>query len=73
MLGSLSHIAVLVADLPAAIHRFQSLLGAQLVEQEHLQESGTDVAVVELALFFRDDKEVAASTSNYSSGTGKAG
>ena len=48
MLGPLSHIAVIVADLPAAIDRFQSLLGARLVEREHLRESGTDVAVLEL-------------------------
>jgi len=48
MLGALSHVAVIVTDLPAAIDRFQSLLGAQVVEQEHLRESGTDVAVVEL-------------------------
>ena len=48
MLGPLSHIAVIVTDLPAAIDRFQSLLGARLVEREHLRQSGTDVAVLEL-------------------------
>lgn len=49
MLGSLSHIAVIVADLPAAIDRFQSLLGARVVEEEHLRGSATDVAVLELS------------------------
>lgn len=48
MLGVLSHVALIVADLPAAIDCFQSLLGAQVVERGHLRESDTDVAVVEL-------------------------
>ena len=46
-LGRLSHIAVLVRDLPAAIQKYQTLFGATLVEQETLP-SGADVSVVEL-------------------------
>lgn len=46
-LGQLNHIAVLVRDLERAIGRFQSL-GGRLLEREHLQESGADVAVVEV-------------------------
>jgi methylmalonyl-CoA/ethylmalonyl-CoA epimerase len=46
-LGRLSHIAVLVRDLPAAIEKYQTLFGATLVEQETLP-NGADVAVVEL-------------------------
>ncbi len=46
-LGRLNHIAVLVRDLERAIGRFQSL-GGRLLEREHLQESGADVAVVEV-------------------------
>lgn len=48
MLGTLSHIAVVVRDLDAAIHRFTSLLGGRLLEREQLSATGTDVAVVEL-------------------------
>ncbi len=46
-LGRLSHIAVLVRDLPAAIQKYQTLFGATLVEQETLP-GGADVAVIEL-------------------------
>jgi methylmalonyl-CoA/ethylmalonyl-CoA epimerase len=45
--GELNHIAVLVRDLGKAIEKFQ-FLGGKLLEQEHLAESGTDVAVVEI-------------------------
>lgn len=48
MLGRLSHIAVVVRDLDAAIERFTSLLGGRLLEREHLSATRTDVAVVEL-------------------------
>ncbi len=48
-LGRLNHIAVLVRDLPKALQRFRSLLGAQVIEQEHLPSSATDVAVLEVA------------------------
>jgi methylmalonyl-CoA/ethylmalonyl-CoA epimerase len=46
-LGRLSHAAVLVRDLSAAVEKYESLFGAALVEQETLA-NGTDVAVVEL-------------------------
>jgi methylmalonyl-CoA/ethylmalonyl-CoA epimerase len=45
--GQLSHVAVLVKDLGNAIERFQSF-GGRLLEREHLEESGTDAAVVEV-------------------------
>jgi len=48
MLGRFSHIGVLVEDLPATVKRYQSILGARLVETGHLQETGTDVAVLDL-------------------------
>jgi methylmalonyl-CoA/ethylmalonyl-CoA epimerase len=48
MLGKLSHIAIVVHDLEGAIGRFQQLFGARLLERDFLQETRTDVAVVEL-------------------------
>ncbi|MBZ5539721.1 MAG: VOC family protein [Acidobacteriia bacterium] len=48
MLGKLSHIAVVVHDLEAALRRFQQLFGARLLERGFLPETRTDVAVVEL-------------------------
>lgn len=48
MLGRLSHIAVVVRDLEATVERFQHVLGAHVIEREHLQTTGTDVAVLEL-------------------------
>ncbi|MBZ5703204.1 MAG: VOC family protein [Acidobacteriia bacterium] len=48
MLRKLSHIAVVVHDLEAAIRRFQQLFGARLLERDFLPETRTDVAVVEL-------------------------
>src|SRR5271166_839410 len=48
MLGRFSHIGVLVEDLPATVKRYQSILGAELVETAHLPETQTDVAVVVL-------------------------
>ncbi len=47
-LRKLSHVAVLVRDLPAAIERYTRVLGGELIEQEHLAASGADIAVVEL-------------------------
>lgn len=46
-LGRLSHVAVLVRDLPAAVQKYEALFGATLVEQETLA-SGADIAVIEL-------------------------
>lgn len=48
MLGRLSHIAVVVRDLEATVERFQHVLGAHVIEREHLRATGTDVAVLEL-------------------------
>jgi len=48
MLGRFSHIGVLVEDLPATVKRYQSFLGAPLVETGHLHETETDVAVLDL-------------------------
>jgi len=48
MLGKLSHIALVVHDLEAAIARFQQLFGVRLLERDFLPETSTDVAVVEL-------------------------
>ncbi len=48
MLGRLSHIAVVVRDLPGSLERYQRALGGKVIEQEHLPETSTDVAVVEL-------------------------
>lgn len=48
MLGKLSHLAIVVHDLEAAIRRFQQLFGARLLERDFLPETRTDVAVVEL-------------------------
>ena len=48
MLGRFSHIGVLVSDLPAAVERFCSVLGAQVVETGHIAETKTDVAVLDL-------------------------
>lgn len=48
MLGRFSHIGVLVRDLPAAVERFCSVLGAQVVETGHISETKTDVTVLDL-------------------------
>ncbi|MBZ5526857.1 MAG: VOC family protein [Acidobacteriia bacterium] len=48
MLGKLSHIAIVVHDLEAAIGRFRQMFGARLLERDFLPETRTDVAVVEL-------------------------
>jgi methylmalonyl-CoA/ethylmalonyl-CoA epimerase len=48
MLGRFSHIGVLVSDLPAAVERFCSVLGAQVVETGHISETKTDVTVLDL-------------------------
>lgn len=48
MLGRFSHIGVLVRDLPAAVERFCSALGAQVVETGHISETKTNVTVLDL-------------------------
>jgi methylmalonyl-CoA/ethylmalonyl-CoA epimerase len=48
MLGRFSHIGVLVRDLPAAVERFCSVFGAQVVETGHISETKTDVTVLDL-------------------------
>ncbi|RMG44623.1 MAG: methylmalonyl-CoA epimerase [Acidobacteria bacterium] len=48
MIGKLNHIAIIVGDLEAAIERFHQLFGARLLEREFLDESQTDVAVLDL-------------------------
>lgn len=48
MLGRFSHIGILVRDLPAAVERFCSLLGAHVVETGHISETKTDVTVLDL-------------------------
>jgi len=48
MLGRFSHIGVLVRDLPVAVERFCSVLGAQVVETRHISETKTDVTVLDL-------------------------
>lgn len=46
-LGNLNHVAAVVRDLDAAVAQWQNL-GAKLVERAHLDESNTDVAIVEV-------------------------
>jgi methylmalonyl-CoA/ethylmalonyl-CoA epimerase len=48
MLGRFSHIGVLVRDLPAAVERFCSVLGAQVVETGYIPETKVDVTVLDL-------------------------
>ena len=48
MLGRFSHVAFVVRNLDAAVARFQSLLGARLLEREYLAAAQTDVALLEL-------------------------
>jgi methylmalonyl-CoA/ethylmalonyl-CoA epimerase len=48
MLGRFSHIGVLVRDLPVAVERFCSVLGAQVVDTGYIPETRTDVTVLDL-------------------------
>jgi methylmalonyl-CoA/ethylmalonyl-CoA epimerase len=48
MLGRLNHVAVAVADLPAAIARYRGSLGAEVSEPQDLPEHGVTVAFVSL-------------------------
>jgi catechol 2,3-dioxygenase-like lactoylglutathione lyase family enzyme len=48
MLGRFSHVAFVVRNLDAAVARFESLLGARLLEREYLAAAQTDVALLGL-------------------------
>lgn len=48
MLGNLSHIAFVVRDLDAAVAKFESVLGARLLEREYLAAAETEVALLEV-------------------------
>ncbi|MBX2879887.1 MAG: methylmalonyl-CoA epimerase [Granulosicoccus sp.] len=48
MIGRLNHVALVVSDLQAACHSWQSLLGASLSESQNLLEHGVKVVFVDL-------------------------
>lgn len=48
MFGRFSHVAFAVRNLDATVARFESLLGARLIEREYLAAAQTDVALLEL-------------------------